>query len=76
VPHVAGRIAKPWLNGLAALLGGLMLGFGLGRFVHQPSLRFGVVALVGLLVLWYAISDYRKARPGTPESERHDRTVE
>ncbi|MFL5537839.1 MAG: hypothetical protein ACJ8J0_02550 [Longimicrobiaceae bacterium] len=65
-----------WLNGLAALIGGLMLGFGLGRFVHQPSLHFGALALVGLLVLWYAVSDYRKARPDTPESETHGHTVE
>jgi hypothetical protein len=66
----------PWLNGVAALIGGLMLGFGLGRFVHQPSVPYGALALVGLLVLWYAISDYRKARPDNPESETHGRTVE
>ena len=66
----------PWLNGVAALIGGLMLGFGLGRFVHQPSVPFGALALVGLLVLWYAISDYRKARPDTPESETHGHTLE
>ena len=53
-----------------------MLGFGVGRFANQPSLPYGVLALVGLLVLWYAISDYRKARPDTPESETHGHTVE
>jgi hypothetical protein len=68
--------STPWLNGLAALIGGLMLGFGLGRFVHQPSVYFGTLALVGLLVLWYAVSDYRKARPDAPESETHGHTVE
>jgi hypothetical protein len=68
--------STPWLNGLAALIGGLMLGFGLGRFVHQPSVYFGTLALVGLLVLWYAVSDYRKARPDTPESETHGHTLE
>ena len=68
--------STPWLNAVAALIGGLMLGFGLGRFVHQPSVQYGVVALVGLLVLWYAVSDYRKARPENPESETHGRTVE
>ena len=65
-----------WLNGVAALLGGLLLGFGGGRFVHQPSAAFGLLALIGVLVLWYAISDYRKARADTPESETHGHTVE
>jgi hypothetical protein len=65
-----------WVNGLAALLGGLMLGFGAGRFAHHPAPAYGVLAVLGLLVLWYAISDYRKAKPGTPESETHGHTVE
>jgi hypothetical protein len=68
--------STPWLNAVAALIGGLMLGFGLGRFVHQPSLPHGALALVGLLILWYAVSDYRKSRPDTPESETHGHTVE
>lgn len=71
-----GFLSTPWLNGLAALIGGLMLGFGLGRFANGPSIPYGVLALVGLLVLWYAISDYRKSRPGNPESETRDRTME
>ena len=71
-----GFLSSPWLNALAALIGGLMLGFGVGRFANQPSLSYGVLALAGLLVLWYAISDYRKARPDTPESETHGHTVE
>jgi hypothetical protein len=37
---------------------------------------YGVLALVGLLILWYAISDYRKQRPENPESETHGHTVE
>jgi hypothetical protein len=68
--------STPWLNGLVALIGGLMLGFGLGRFVHQPSVPYGTLSLVGLLVLWYAVSDYRKAKPDAPESETHGHTVE
>ena len=71
-----GFLSTPWLNAVAALLGGLMLGFGLGRFVHQPSVQYGELALVGLLILWYAVSDYRKSRPDTPESETHGLTVE
>jgi len=67
------RIVKtaPWLNVIAAIAGGIMMGFGIGRFVHTPSLARGLVALVGLLVLWYAISDRRKSRDDTPESETH-----
>ena len=71
-----GFLSSPWLNGLAALIGGLMLGFGLGRFANHPAVPPGLLALAGVLVLWYAISDYRKARPDTPESETHGHTVE
>jgi hypothetical protein len=73
---VPGYFASPWLNVLAAILGGIMLGFGIGRFVHQPSVAPGASALVGLLVLWYAVSDRRKSRPDTPESETHGHTIE
>ena len=66
-----GFLTSPWLNILAAILGGIMLGFGIGRFAHHPSLVPGVTAVVGLLVLWYAVSDRRKARDDTPESETH-----
>ena len=69
-------MAGPWLNIVAAAVGGLTLGFGVSRFAHNPSLTPGIMAVIGLLVLWYAISDRRKARPGTPESERHgDHTI-
>ena len=71
-----GIVASPWLNVVAAILGGIMLGFGIGRFAHHPSAVPGVAAVIGLLVLWYAVSDRRKARPDTPESERHGHTVE
>ncbi|HEX8903247.1 MAG TPA: hypothetical protein VF771_00235 [Longimicrobiaceae bacterium] len=71
-----GILATPWLNVAAAILGGIMLGFGIGRFAHHPSPVPGVTAVVGLLVLWYAISDRRKARPDTPESETHGHTIE
>ena len=66
----------PALNGVAALIGGIMLGFGVGRFAHQPSVSYGTLALVGLLVLWYAISDLRKQSPSAPESETHGHTIE
>jgi hypothetical protein len=73
---MSARRLGPWLNGLAALLGGVLLGFGLGRFVHHPAPAYGMLALIGVLVLWYAISDYRKSRLDTPESETHGHTLE
>jgi len=74
---VHGFLTSPWLNVVAAILGGIMLGFGIGRFAHHPSLVPGVTAVIGLLVLWYAVSDRRKAREDTPESEDHGaRTIE
>ena len=72
-----GFLTSPWLNVLAAILGGIMLGFGIGRFAHHPSLVPGMTSVIGLLVLWYAVSDRRKAREDTPESEEHGtRTIE
>jgi hypothetical protein len=65
-----GLLSSPWLNIVAAIVGGIVLGFGVGRFAHHPSLLPAVTAVIGLIVLWYAVSDRRKARPGTPESER------
>jgi hypothetical protein len=73
---MTGFRTAPWLNIVAAILGGITFGFGLGRFANHPSPVPGVLALVGLLVLWYAVSDRRKARPDTPESETHGHTVE
>jgi hypothetical protein len=64
-----GILSSPWLNIVAAILGGIVLGFGVGRFAHHPSLLPAVTAVIGLVVLWYAVSDRRKSRPGTPESE-------
>jgi hypothetical protein len=68
--------AGAWLNVVAAILGGIMLGFGIGRFAHRPAPVPGVMAIIGLVVLWYAVSDRRKAGPDNPESETHGHTVE
>jgi F0F1-type ATP synthase assembly protein I len=73
---VPGILTSPWLNVIAAIMGGIMLGFGLGRFAHTPSVGPGVMIVVGVLVLWYAVSDRRKARRDTPESEEHGHTIE
>ena len=70
-----GVLASRWINGGAALAGGVLLGFGLGRVAN--GMRFGggvpmayaVLSVMGMLLLWWAISERRKADPGDPESE-------
>ena len=70
-------LASPWINVLGAVAGGLLLGFGIGRFAHTPSVAPAVLAVLGLILLWWSISDRRKARPDTPESEvRGGHTIE
>lgn len=63
------RFRSPWLSVAVATLGGIMLGLGIGRLFHRFSVGAGLLALVGVILLWWAISDPRKARPDTPESE-------
>jgi hypothetical protein len=70
-----GALSSRWINATAGLAGGILLGFGLGRFAND--LRFGrgvsvvyaTLAVMGLLLLWWALSERRKADPGDPESE-------
>ena len=62
-------LASPVINVLAAVMGGLLLGFGIGRFAHEPSVPAAVATVFGLILLWWAVSDRRKSRRGTPESE-------
>jgi len=70
-----GWLASRSINAVAGLAGGILLGFGLGRFAND--LRFGrglsvgyaVLAVLGLILLWWALSERRKADPGDPESE-------
>lgn len=72
-----GFLASPWINVLAAIAGGLTLGFGIGRFAHEPSVVAALASVFGLIVLWWAISDRRKFQRGTPESEvGGDHTIE
>ncbi|HEU0053907.1 MAG TPA: hypothetical protein VFQ39_12055 [Longimicrobium sp.] len=67
---MAGFLTSPWINVIAAVLGGLLLGFGIGRFAHEPSIVAAIATVFGVILLWWAVSDRRKYRPGTPESER------
>jgi undecaprenyl pyrophosphate phosphatase UppP len=63
-------LANPLINVLAAVVGGILLGFGIGQLFHTPSVTAGVSALAGLLLLWWAVFDRRKAKTDVPESER------
>lgn len=63
-------LASPWIDVVAAIVGGLSLGLGLGRLA-TGSVAFGaLLALAGVVLLWWALSDARKAQRGTPEDER------
>lgn len=74
---MAGLVTATWINVIAAIMGGVMLGFGIGRFAHTPAVPPAVVAVLGLILLWWAIADRRKLRPDTPESEvRGGHTIE
>ena len=70
-------LQSPWVNVLAAIAGGIALGIGIGRMVVGFTVGAGVWTVIGLIVLWWALSDRRKFRRGTPESEVDgSRTVE
>ena len=66
---MAGFLTSGWINVVAAIAGGIMLGFGIGRFAHEPSPVPAIAAVLGLIVLWWSIADRRKYTPGNPESE-------
>jgi hypothetical protein len=70
-----GVLASRWINALAGLAGGILLGFGLGRFANElrygrgVSAPYAMLSVMGLLLLWWALSERRKADPDDPESE-------
>ena len=59
----------PWVNVAAAVVGGVVMGVGLGRLLSQPTLRASVLAVLGFLIVGWAVLDRRRFRRGTPESE-------
>lgn len=64
-----GILTSPWIDVVAAVLGGLLLGLGVGRLLGGVTLGSLVMALLGVILLWWSLSDRRKMRRGTPESE-------
>jgi TRAP-type C4-dicarboxylate transport system permease large subunit len=63
-------LGSGWINVVAAVVGGAFAGFGIGRLLARETLPGAVALAVGMLLLWWAFADRRKAEPGTPESER------
>lgn len=62
-------IRSPWVNVIAATVGGLALGLGVGKLYFELSLAGFVWAVLGFLLVGWAVFDRRKFRRGTPESE-------
>ncbi len=62
-------LRSPWINVVAAVVGGLIFGSGVGQLIFGFTIGAAVLTVIGLLILWWAFSDRRKYRPGTPESE-------
>lgn len=68
-------MAKPsgfWIDGLAAVVGGLVLGIGVTRMILEFTLLSSLLAVVGLIIVWWALTDARIFRRGHRESESKD----
>lgn len=62
-------LRSPWVNVLAGVVGGVVLGIGLGRMVIFPTVGAIAWTVIGVIILWWALSDRRKFQRNTPESE-------
>ncbi|CAN5687191.1 MAG: hypothetical protein H0U67_00070 [Gemmatimonadetes bacterium] len=60
---------SPWIYVIAAIVGCVALGIGIGRMMAGLSMMNATWAVLGFLVLGWALLDRRKYRRGTPESE-------
>lgn len=60
---------SPWVNILAALVGLVMLVYGAFLMTFAVTLVATVWAVLGFLVLGWAVLSWRRFRRGTPESE-------
>lgn len=58
-----------WITVLAAVVGGVLLGLGVGRILGGRIAFGGISALFGVILLWWALADRRKVDPDAPESE-------
>ena len=68
-------LASPLVSVVAAVAGGVALGFGIGRVAGELrrtgdiSVPGAVWSVLGLIVLWWALNTRRQANPENPESE-------
>ena len=62
-------LRSPWITVAVAIVGGIALGYGVGGLLARFDIFSLVWTVLGVILLWWAISDSRKGRPGTPESE-------
>jgi hypothetical protein len=62
-------LRSPWITIAVVAVGGLTLGLGIGRMLERPDVLAAVYGVLGVVLLWWGISDYRKTLPGAPESE-------
>lgn len=62
-------IRSPWVNLVSAIVGGAAFGMGIARFIASGSPMGLLWALVGFLLLGWAVFDRRRFTWGTPESE-------
>lgn len=62
-------LRSPWITIAIAVVGGIALGYGVGGLLARFDVFSLVWTVLGVILLWWAISDSRKARRGTPESE-------
>jgi hypothetical protein len=70
-------LRSPWIYVVAAIVGCVALGIGIGRMMAGLSMMNATWAVLGFLVLGWALLDRRKYRRGTPESELNGgRTIE
>jgi hypothetical protein len=62
-------LASSWVNVAGAVVGGVMLGYGLGTLPRGLTPAGALWVVLGLILLWWTMIDRRKARRDTPESE-------
>jgi hypothetical protein len=71
------KLASPWINVVAGVIGGLILGTGLVWVARYGTPGAIATAVLGGIILWWTFADTRKRRPDTPESEADGRhTIE
>ncbi|CAN5819541.1 hypothetical protein BH23GEM3_BH23GEM3_10790 [soil metagenome] len=63
------RLNSPWINVVAGIVGGLVLGIGIGLLASTRSFGAAIWTVLGMILLWWAFTDRRKAQRSTPESE-------